>query len=246
MGWVAPPFAAALAEDPAVTAGPDGPSVAAADLPGLARRTADRGLHRWRNEAFDVRARADGPVLSQIDRGALPIYGIEARGVHVNGLVDTPRGAMLWIGRRSPHKSLDPNKLDHLVAGGVPAGLSPEQTLVKEAAEEASVPEDLARQARQVCVVRYAMERSEGLRRDVLFCYDLLLPESFQPRPNDDEVASFELWPLDRVANTVAAGDDFKFNVNLVLIDLLIRRGVIGEPEAATLRAALAKNASAP
>lgn len=246
VGWITPEFAVALSEDPAVAVTPDGLCVEAKGLTGLARRTSQRGLNRWRNEAFDVREHIDGPVLAQIDRGALPIYGIEAAGVHVNGLVETARSTRLWVARRAAHKALDPNKLDHLVAGGVPAGLSPEQTLVKEAEEEASVPADLARQARHVSTIRYAMERFEGLRRDTLFCYDLTLPESFQPHPNDDEVAAFELWPLERVADTVSAGDDFKFNVNLVLIDLLIRRGIIQEPDASALREALARNASAP
>ena len=33
--------------------------------------------------------------------------------------------------------------------------------------------------------------------------------------------------------------DDFKFNVNLVLIDLFLRQGLIGDPAAQVLRAAL-------
>ena len=247
VGWVRPDFAAALAAEPGVAQ--DGQGVClllAGALPDLARRTADCGLHRWRNEAFDVRESTGGPVLAQIDRGALPAYGIEAVGVHVNGIVEGPDGPSLWVARRAPSKALDPNKLDHIVAGGVPAGLTPEETLVKEAREEASIPDTLARQARQVGVVRYAMERFEGLRRDTLLCYDLVLPDHFRPTPGDDEVAGFELWPLRRVAETVAAGDAFKFNVNLVLIDLLIRRRIIRGVEAATLREALGRIAAVP
>jgi thiamine pyrophosphokinase len=45
------------------------------------------------------------------------------------------------------------------------------------------------------------------------------------------------------VADTVAAGDDFKFNVNLVLIDLFIRQGLIAGAEAAKLRTELASGA---
>src|SRR6185312_10878573 len=115
-------------------------------------------------------------------------------GVHANGLVRRADGLHLWVGRRAAHKALDPNKLDHIVAGGVPAGLTPEQTLEKEGGEEAAIPPDLIRQARQVGRIAYAMERPEGLRRDCLFCYDLDVPEGFVPHPNDDEVAVFELW----------------------------------------------------
>ena len=71
------------------------------------------------------------------------------------------------------------------------------------------------------------MERPEGLRRDRLQCYDLHLPECFTPRPVDGEVASFELWPMAKVVQTVHDTDQFKFNVNLVLIDLFVRLGLI-------------------
>ncbi len=47
----------------------------------------------------------------------------------------------------------------------------------------------------------------------------------------DGEVESFELWPLARVLEAMADGDEFKFNVNLVLIDLFLRRGLVRSPE---------------
>ena len=116
-------------------------------------------------------------------------------------------------------------KLDHIVGGGVPAGRGPEETLAKEAAEEAGLPAALVAQAVHRGVISYAMERPEGLRRDRLHCYDLLLPEEFIPHPVDGEVTGFELWPMRRVFETVRDTDAFKFNVNLVLIDLFRRLG---------------------
>ena len=67
------------------------------------------------------------------------------------------------------------------------------ETLIKEAAEEAAIPEALASKARPVATVTYAMARPEGLRRDVLHCYDLELPEDFTPVPHDGEVDGFAL-----------------------------------------------------
>lgn len=239
VGWVRPTLAQALAGFPqvAVAAGKVVLQEAAA-LPAIARSLAAQRHFRWRNEAFDVRATQDGPALSQIDRGAIPSFGVVAVGVHVNGLVHRADGPYLWIARRSADKLLDPSKLDHVTAGGVPAGLTPEETVVKEAAEEADIPPGLASQARRVAAISYAMERPEGLRRDLLHCYDLDLPEDFSPRAADGEVAGFELWPLARVLQTVRDTDDFKFNVNLVLIDLLLRQGLIPADETAGLRAA--------
>ncbi|HET6184494.1 MAG TPA: DUF4743 domain-containing protein [Acetobacteraceae bacterium] len=210
-----------------------------AALERIAQILASEGLIPWRNEAFDVRATPEGAVLGRIDRGALPSFGIISVGVHVNGLVERADGLHVWVGRRSPHKTLDPGKLDHLIAGGVPAGFSPEETLVKEAGEEASVDPALARRAVRVATVEYAMERAEGLRRDHLIAFDLALPEDFRPQPNDDEVAGFELWPVRRVLETVRDSDDFKFNVALVMIDLFLRRGLIAGGAASAIRAAL-------
>ena len=220
VGWMLP--------DAAAVAGAD---VSAADLPGVSRGLIEAGLCRWRDEAFDVRARPGGAVLGTIDRGALPVLGIEAVGVHLNGLVRRADGLHLWVARRAADKKLDPGKLDHLVAGGVSAGLGPEETLVKEAAEEAGLAEALVAQAVHRGVIGYVMEREEGLRRDWLHCYDLMLPESFTPVAVDGEVAGFELWPVVRVVEAVRETDAFKFNVNLVLIDLFLRLGLVADPD---------------
>jgi 8-oxo-dGTP pyrophosphatase MutT (NUDIX family) len=226
VGWVRQEIALALAGFPGVEADPRGINLT--DPPALhriAQTLSERGMFRWRREAFDVRG-ADGIVLGTIDRGAIPSFGTEATGVHINGLVHRADGLHLWIARRAANKALDPGKLDNVVAGGVPAGLNPIETLIKEAAEEAAIPSPLAATARHVGEIRYAMERPEGLRRDHLHCYDLELPVDFVPQAADGEVEAFELWPIERVFSAVRDTDDFKFNVNLVLIDLFRRLGM--------------------
>jgi hypothetical protein len=240
VGWVPDRIARALEGFPAVSRGGDGVTLAdPTALPGIARALSERGLYRWRGEAFDVRAQPDGPVLTQIDRGAIPSFGVQAAGIHVNGLVRRTDGLHLWVARRAMDKLLDPGKLDHIVAGGVPAGLGPAETLIKEAGEEAAIPPELASTAVHTGIIGYAMERPEGLRRDVLHCYDLELPEDFVPQAADGEVEAFELWPIARVVEAVHDTDDFKFNVNLVLIDLFLRHGLVAGPEADGLRASL-------
>jgi thiamine pyrophosphokinase len=209
----------------------------------LVGELAGRGFCRIRGEAFDIREHADGPSLGTLDRGAVPVLGVIGQGVHVNGLVRRADGLHLWVGLRSRHKQVAPGLLDNLVAGGIPAGLSPEETLLKEAEEEASIPPELARQARRVARLSYILTNAEGLRRDVLHGFDLDLPEDFQPRPNDDEVERFELWPVQRVLEAVRDTDSVKFNVNLVLIDLFLREGLIAGPDARALRAGLNQGA---
>jgi thiamine pyrophosphokinase len=198
-----------------------------AALERLAAALAGRGHFRLRDEAFDVRATPDGPVLARLDRGALPAFGIMSQGVHVNGFVRRPDGLHLWVGWRSRAKPVAPGRMDNIVAGGIPAGLGPEETLVKEAAEEACLPADLAARAVPAGRVSYVMANEEGLRRDVLHCFDLELPEGVVPRPGDDEVERFELRPAAAVLREVAEADRVKFNVNLVLIDFALRHGLL-------------------
>lgn len=240
VGYVAPDLAAALdgfarPEGAKLTIAP----TEAGRLDEVAQPLGAKFGFRTRGELFDVRAWADGPVLATLDRGALPAFGIIGVGVHMNGFVRKADGIHLWIGRRAAHKKLDPGKLDNLVGGGVSAGMNADETLVKEAAEEASLPAALAGRARRVSRIAYEMERPEGLRRDLLVCYDLELPESFRPVAADGEVESFELLPAREVLEIVATTDDVKFNVNLVIIDFLLRHDLLDDAEGA-VRTALA------
>lgn len=244
VGWMTPAVAEQVRALGGV--GHDPVHVDAGALPGIGRALAGAGVAAWRDEPFDVRADPDGPVLSTIDRGLLPALGLRAVGAHLNGLVHRADGLFLWVARRSPSKLLDPGKLDHIAAGGVAAGSTPWATLLKEAEEEAGLPPALTATARAAGWLDYAMDRPEGLRRDRLYIYDLDLPESFVPEPRDGEVAAFELWPLADVVARVREGDAFKFNVNLVLIDLFVRLGVVEPDGAPGLRPPAARDGTVP
>jgi 8-oxo-dGTP pyrophosphatase MutT (NUDIX family) len=238
VGWLGPEMADFLEGVDGIARVPEGLSLAdAARLPAIARAAADAGLCRWRGEAFDVRADLAGPVLATIDRGALAAFGVQAQGVHMDGIVRRADGLHLWVARRSASKAVDPGKLDHITAGGMPAGLTAMQTLVKEAGEEAAIPPELAARAVQTCAIRYAMDRPEGLSRDTAFCYELELPADFVPVPADGEVAGFELWPIARAVAVVRETEDFKFNVSLVLMTLFQRHGLLPDSEAAEVAA---------
>jgi 8-oxo-dGTP pyrophosphatase MutT (NUDIX family) len=241
VGWLRPDFAAALSRVAGLGADAHGgvtlPAARADELPAIAVALSQEGWYRLRHEEFDVRAGDKTPAIARIDRGAVPSFGVTSRGVHCNGLVRRADGLHVWVARRAADKLLDPGKLDHIVAGGISAGMGPADTLLKEAGEEAAVPLALAAQAKLVGTIRYDMERAEGLRRDLLYCYDLELPDDFIPRPSDGEVEAFELWPIARAVAAVRDGDSFKFNVSLVLIDLFLREGFLGAgAEAAALR----------
>ncbi|MAH83152.1 MAG: hypothetical protein CBB68_02160 [Rhodospirillaceae bacterium TMED8] len=188
----------------------------------------ERGLiSGWRDELYPVAQSFDAPALFHIERAAAPLFGVKAYGVHINGWVETKTGPAMWVGRRSINKSSGPGLLDQMVAGGQPSGISVMDNVIKECAEEASIPREIAMLARPVGAVSYCMTRDEGLRDDVLFNFDLQLPDDFRPVNMDGEVDEFMLWPLADVASAVAKDGIFKFNSGLVAIDFLLRHGFI-------------------
>ena len=240
VGRVRPRFAETLAEFDGVFRLSDGLDLApglrgvearSAAVDAVLRRLAARGLvPGWRDEAYPVGTSFAAPPLFTMERAAVPLFGVRAYGIHVNGTVNADGGPAMWIGRRSLDKPTAPGKLDQVVAGGQPAGASLAGNLAKECADEASMPAPLAARAVPAGLVSYRTERPEGLRDDVLFVYDLALPPDFRPVNVDGEIADFYLWPMERVIDTVRETDDFKFNCALVVIDFLVRRGFI-EPD---------------
>lgn len=181
----------------------------------------------WRDEPYAVTAAFGAPALFVMERAAVAMFGVRAYGVHMNGYVRKNGKFFMWIGRRSRHKQTYPSMLDNMVAGGLPYGLTAQECLIKECDEEASIPKSLAARATAVGAITYCADTAEGLRPDVQYCFDLELPSYFQPMPRDGEIESFTLMPIDDVAAIVRETDQFKFNCNLVIIDFLVRHGLI-------------------
>jgi len=209
----------------------------------------------WRDELYPVgRTFYDEPTLL-VERAAAPFLGALEYGVHVNGLVRGSNGdgdgVKMWMARRSADKSKHPGMLDHIVAGGQPAGLSLMENVVKECLEEAGVPEHIARGcARPAGAISYETftpvkkkkmvltkaatgdndddDMVDGvINRVVLFNYDLMLPSDFVPTPVDSEVDEFFLWSVDEIKKSMALDyhDPIKPNCYLVIIDYLLRAG---------------------
>ncbi len=221
----------------AVTVGPDGVTLAPG-LDGFANRSAAfdgmLGALReagefpdWHGEMYPVMRQWGEAPLLQIERATCPWLGVRSWGVHVNGYVRKSDGIHMWVARRARDKPTYPGMLDNMVAGGQPIGIGLTENVVKECAEEADIPAGLAARARPVGSIAYCHQCEEGLKPDQQFCYDLELPAVFTPRNTDGEVEAFELWPIARVIETVRESFAFKFNCSLVIIDFLLRHGLI-------------------
>ncbi|MDJ0807454.1 MAG: DUF4743 domain-containing protein [Gammaproteobacteria bacterium] len=178
-------------------------------------------------EAYPVTSSCREQAYATIDRTAAPYFGLRAYGQHMNGFVRTAEGLKLWIARRTADRRNFPDKLDNMVAGGLPQDLSLQENLLKECMEEASIPAELARQAKPVGALTYCKETQVGLKPDTLYCYDLELPADFVPLNTDGEVAEFQLLAVEEVAGIVRDTDEFKLNCNLVIIDFLVRHSYL-------------------
>lgn len=236
VGWLRPAIAAALRDFPgqfvvepeAVRLHPavQGFAERSAALAGPVAQLAAAGvLAPCLGEVYPVAAAGRESALCVIDRAAAPYFGVRTYGQHLNGFVRRADGVHMWLGRRAYDRQLFPGALDNMVAGGLPHGVSLEDNLAKECAEEAGMPRELACQARPVGVVSYNRVAPRGLRRDLLYCYDLELADDFVPVNTDGEVAEFICLPLSEVAAIVHDTDEFKLNCNLVVIDFLVRHG---------------------
>jgi isopentenyldiphosphate isomerase len=181
----------------------------------------------FRNEYYGVAQSIENKPLFKIKRGASSYFGFRNYGVHLNGYVIKDNRMFMWIGKRSSSKQVAPHKLDHIVGGGLPIGLSVFENLVKESQEEANIPRDYLQQAKAVNGISYCRQTGPKLRRDTIFVYDLELPTTFIPNNEDGEVENFMLLSIEEIMAYLQQDDVFKFNCNLVLIDFLIRHGFL-------------------
>ncbi|GAA5093697.1 DUF4743 domain-containing protein [Wohlfahrtiimonas larvae] len=183
-------------------------------------------IYNWRDELFSIYADAERTEeLFRIERGVLPIFGFQAHGVHLNGYTMINGEPYIWIAQRSKQRKVAPLKYDQMVAGGLPSDLSLMDNVCKEADEEARIPEQLVRQAVAVGNIQYitSTETSFGLRNDVLHCYDLELPNDFEPYNQDGEVEEFICLHVNDICKLLKQENVFKANTAWVMLHFLLR-----------------------
>ena len=201
-------------------------------------------LHGQHSELYPIIG-ASQPVA--IERFARSLFGIIARGAHLTVYTRTKDGIKIWVPRRSAQLFSYPNCLDTTVAGGVTAEEGPFECIVREAAEEASLPADLVRSSARSCgVLSYIGLNDAGgggekglVSPDIIYVYALEVDEDVKLRPGDEEVSEFYLWDIENVKQALARVE-FKTNSAIVMIDFLMRHGFItpeNEPHYAEISA---------
>jgi 8-oxo-dGTP pyrophosphatase MutT (NUDIX family) len=219
--------------------------VAAVPDEALARINAalrEQGLIRaWRDELFAVFHPGTQQVLARMERAASRFWGTRTLGAHANGYVAGRDGrpTHLWIAQRSFSKATDPGLFDNLVGGGVPAGQTPLETLVREGFEEAGLSPAQMQPARPGRVIRLQRDIPEGFQFEDLHAFDLALPAGLVPQNQDGEVHAFTLLPVD-AALALAAGTAMTVDAALVTLDFALRHRLLPPDQAASLAQSMA------
>ncbi|KAI7863649.1 NUDIX hydrolase domain-like protein [Spinellus fusiger] len=186
-------------------------------------------LKGWRNEAYPVYGDCSEKdvVVFTMERAASQLLGVATFGAHINVFVRQPDGSVdMWVAKRALTKPTWPGLLDNCVAGGLSYGDTLKDCVVKECNEEASIPMHIANKAtRAGCIYQYTYTDTSILP-ETQYTYDLELPANVVPEPQDEEVESFYLWPLDKVKKTILQGL-WKVNSAMVAIEFLMRYGAI-------------------
>jgi 8-oxo-dGTP pyrophosphatase MutT (NUDIX family) len=206
----------------------------------VTRALAGEGLlSAWRDERYAVAVEFGAKPLVDIERAAARYFGIRTYAVHVNGLVRSSGGVVMWLARRSPTKAIDPGLLDNLVGGGIATGFGVLDTLRKEAWEEAGIPPAVAARARPEGSIDICRPQPQGLQRETIFVYDLELDADFKPANQDGEAVEHRQLTMSDAARLIAADDGdnaVTADASLVILDCLLRHSALG-PDRPDIRA---------
>ena len=170
-----------------------------------------------------------------IDRAGHNLFGNTGRGVHMTVYTRTEQGIKIWVPRRSQTVWTHRGLLDNSIAGGVSAGEYPGGCIVREAAEEARLPEELVSNGIKSCGslswmhLRLPQSASDygSVSPCVQYIYDLEVSSEVRLTPGDDgEVEQYYLWDVEEVQTAMKSGE-FKTSCAMVLVDFFIRHGYI-------------------
>lgn len=205
----------------------------AADIDEAVKQGKFEVLQGWRNENYAVYG-PGGEFLLEMERAATPLFGIVSYGAHLTGYVQDESGIKIWVPRRARNKQTYPSLLDNTVAGGMCTGEMPFECIVREAMEEASLPEAVVRAGTvSVGCVTYSHVRDARaggetglIQPEVEYVYELRLDPGIIPMPGDNEVEEFKLLSVPEVQAALARGE-FKPNCANIMIDFFVRHGLL-------------------
>jgi 8-oxo-dGTP pyrophosphatase MutT (NUDIX family) len=176
-------------------------------------------IQGWRDEEFSF-LDENAHERFRVERTFFRALGIHSRAIHVNGYTNDQK---LWIARRSSSKFIDPDLLDNITAGGVSANETLMNCAMRELYEEAGISSEQALKLNPIgaITVRRGITHS-SLHHETLYTYDLLLPNDFIPKNQDDEVSSFLLINFEEAFYQIL-NEKMTIDASVVTADFLLR-----------------------
>ena len=183
-------------------------------------------------------------MLAHVNRSTAPYLGIDSIGVHLNCYVcdkdresgDETSIKGLWLAKRASTKLHFPDYWDSTVAGGHPANLTLFENIIKEANEEAGVPEEWIRKepsnSSEICfsdhthdpvTINTAKQDGTCMKRSIYYSFDLQVPHSWTPTPIDGEVSEFRLYSMQQLEEELRFGESVRPSMRAVLLDFMMR-----------------------
>lgn len=193
------------------------------ELRGIAEHLKDKGLiSGWRNEDFAF-LDENGHEHFRLERSAFRTFGLKSQAVHINGYTSNQS---IWLARRSLNKATHPGLLDNIAAGGISADETIRASAIRELWEEAGVPKEIAININPIAAIpSYRAVPPRGLHNEILFTFDLFIPENFTPTNQDGEVSSFELFKFDDVLELLFS-EQLTPDAMVVTADFLLRKSI--------------------
>lgn len=198
-----------------------------------AARGTFRSLRKLSGELFAVYGPKKELVMT-MDRSATVLFGVVTYAVQLLAYDEIEGSIKLWIARRSKSKSNFPGLLDVTVGGGLPAGETPLECVIREAEEEAAVAPSLTLKLITSCgttsYTNISDERMGGeiglIRPKVVYIFEMKLVTDIKPQADSDEVEAMTLMDVEELKNALATGQ-FAPTQSCAVLDFLIRHGIV-------------------
>lgn len=190
-------------------------------------------VKKWTDEQFSLYSQDGEHVLDMSLLGS-GVFGAVCSGVTLIAWTQTDHGRKYWLQRRSKNKNVHPGKLDTTAGGNIQLNEKPTDAMIREAREEASIPEEYSRAHLISCgTISYHLaansDGSPGSQPHVQATYEMEFNADIVPKPFDHEVESFVQMTEAEIRESLF-GDEFKMIVGVSWLGHFIRRGIL-KPE---------------
>lgn len=187
-------------------------------------------LKRWDEELFSVHS-ADGEHVLDMSILGSGFFGVVCSGVSLIAWTRSAGERKYWVQKRAMTKLVFPGKLDSAVGGNIRNGESPLQAMMREAMEEASIPEEYSKAHLKACGtisyhLTFDIDGSPASCPHILYAFELELPDNITPAPNDGEVELFVTMSEQEVRQALFE-DDFKPIVAVQWLAHFYRHGIM-------------------